>query len=111
MDQGRHGRVGRGAPGRVTGALAALLLAALLASPATAGERFGLVGAVDRSANTMTIDGQVFAVDDETEMRDRDGNALSLASFPAPGELEAVAVYYEAEGGRLRSVRITDLPQ
>ena len=90
---------------------ALLLVAALLGAPAGAAERFGLVGAVDRAGRTMTIDGEVYGVADETEIRGRDGRPLPLSQFPVPGPLEVVAVYYEAEGGHLRSVRITELPR
>ncbi len=111
MDQDRQGRAESAARLRVTGILGALLLAALLAAPAGAEERFGLVGAVDRSAGTMSIDGELYTVDRETAIRNAEGSSISFAEFPVPAELEAVAVYYEADGDRLRSVRITDLPR
>ncbi len=111
MDERRYQRFGCAGPVRVWGMLAALLLAAVLASPAWAAEEFGLVSAVDRSAGTMTIDGRPLAVDDETEFRDLEGAPMAFSAFPVPAELEVVAVYYEAEGDRLRSVRITELPR
>ena len=111
MDELRKGRT-RGEAGRARGiSPALLLLAVLVAVPAGAAERFGLVGTVDRAAQTVAIDGVVYSVDDDTEIRDREGKALSFSAFPVPGALEVVAVYYEAEGGRLRSLRLTEMPK
>jgi len=105
--------------------LIALILGCTLVAPAYARpgdlRGFGAIQRKDMGAGTLTIDGFVYAVTAETQLRDSQGHATTLAAIEAPqrreeGSDERLPVFYTAvetsDGLHLTSLEVMhEFPQ